>query len=135
MGTEVKTLVLNSSSFNKLIKNSKSVKIQNINNQRTAILSSPHQIKHPPRASLIKSNEVVQWLLEATKDNLLFADMTQEEHEHVIQSMSVLKVEKDHDLIVQGESGNKYYVIEEGEFSVIIDGQPVAKLTAKQSFG
>ena len=50
-------------------------------------------------------------------------------------AMEKMTVEVGQDLIRQGEPGNAFYVIEAGEFDIVIDGNRVATFEKGGSFG
>jgi len=66
------------------------------------------------------SEETVQWLLKCVADNILFSHLDSEQRLVVCSEMYKVTVAKDECLINQGEEGNTFYVVEEGEFVITV---------------
>lgn len=133
---EVHTLVLDHESFNKLLKDEKRIHFKKRDNQRQAVMGAPEEPIIPMnRASMIKTVETRTWIQEAVKTNLLFADMPPDDTAKIVDRMHCERVKKGQDIIVQGDLGNKFYVIDTGEFAVIVDGKEVARLGSRKCFG
>jgi len=86
--------------------------------------------KNPP------SKDKVEWLLECVAENILFGHLDLEQRQIVCSEMYRMKVEEQECLIEQGEEGNTFYVVEEGELVITVkDVGQVDILTAGRCVG
>ena len=69
-------------------------------------------------------------ILEALQNSTLFRDMEHDQRVDVMLAMDKITVKAGQDLIRQGEPGNAFYVIEKGEFDIVIDGCRVTTYVA-----
>ena len=74
-------------------------------------------------------------ILEALQNSTLFKDMEHDQRVDVMLAMDKMTVKAGQDLIRQGEPGNAFYVIEKGEFDIVIDGCRVTTFRRGGSFG
>ncbi|EGB05409.1 hypothetical protein AURANDRAFT_3251, partial [Aureococcus anophagefferens] len=74
-------------------------------------------------------------ILEALQNSTLFKDMEHDQRVDVMLAMDKMSVRAGQDLIRQGEPGNAFYVIEKGEFDIVIDGCRVTTFRRGGSFG
>ena len=65
--------------------------------------------------------EKVEWLLKCIDDNILFGHLDHSQRLTVCSQMYRIEVEEKEFIIKQGEEGNTFYVIEEGEFEISIE--------------
>jgi MFS family permease len=65
----------------------------------------------------------------------MFAPLPPLALERLARQLIPLRVEPDSDVVVQGEPGDRFYVIDEGEFEVLVDSRAVAKLGHGEGFG
>jgi CRP-like cAMP-binding protein len=65
----------------------------------------------------------------------MFAPLPPLALERLARQLIPLGVEPDTDVVVQGAAGDRFYVIDEGEFEVFVDGRPVARLGHGEGFG
>ncbi|KAH8086715.1 cAMP-dependent protein kinase [Aureococcus anophagefferens] len=68
-------------------------------------------------------------------NSALFKDMEHDQRVDVMLAMDKMSVRAGQDLIRQGEPGNAFYVIEKGEFDIVIDGCRVTTFRRGGSFG
>ncbi len=64
-----------------------------------------------------------------------FKRLTFEQVVRCAEAMQTWKVEAGEDVILEGQPGDFFYVIEQGQAEVVRDGRPVARLGAGASFG
>jgi CRP/FNR family transcriptional regulator, cyclic AMP receptor protein len=65
----------------------------------------------------------------------LFADLNRHEVEHIARSFKERRFPEGHTVIKEGSGGAAFYVIESGEATVTIGGEPRATLKAGDYFG
>ena len=82
-----------------------------------------------------KSDEVSRFLLFSLGTEIPFSLLTNEQKSKLVASMYPLIVEEGTELIRQGDVGAEMYVIQSGEFDVLIDGQLTNKLHPGSKFG
>jgi len=78
-----------------------------------------------------KSKEQLLCLKEASKGIVFFEKCDEEQKDVLFKAMFEKRVKKDEVIIKQGDDGDNFYVIEEGQYSVIVNkgGQDVAVAT------
>ena len=81
-----------------------------------------------------KSKECVDMLKKALQ-SLLFTETTLEELDKVLAVMQTVKFEPGQNIITQGDSGDKFYVVEHGTLEVIVNGNGVGLLKEGDHFG
>lgn len=89
----------------------------------------------PKDAVVAKTSEVTGMIHAAIKDNVLFLDFNDDQLKEIIGEMYKEEVKAGSAIITQGERGDKFYVIESGEFYVTKDEKKVAERKAGQAFG
>lgn len=82
-----------------------------------------------------KSESSQALILEALQNSTLFKDLEHELQVDVMLAMDRMTVVAGQDLIRQGEPGNAFYVIEQGEFDIVIDSNRVTTFRRGGSFG
>ena len=60
------------------------------------------------------------FIFSVVKDSALFAGVTDEQREDLVNAMQELKVSQGEMVITQGDEGNDYYVVRSGEYSVLL---------------
>ncbi|KAI5172604.1 cAMP-dependent protein kinase regulator [Pancytospora epiphaga] len=85
--------------------------------------------------SYIKSAKVAEFLTSALGSGIPFSFLSSKQKVRLVSSMYPLIVEANTVLIHQGEIGSEMYIVEKGEFDVIIDGRFVKKLLPGSKFG
>jgi CRP-like cAMP-binding protein len=73
--------------------------------------------------------------LQLLRGLAMFAPLPGPELERVARQMDLVMITAGTDVIRQGESGDRFYVIDSGEFRVIADGRPVRILHEGDHFG
>ena len=82
--------------------------------------------KSPSESALIKS---------ALRKNFVFEALSEEDLKDVIDSMSRRSVPPGMELIKQGDNGDYFYVIQNGDFDIFVNDQKVVSFTQGDSFG
>jgi Cyclic nucleotide-binding domain len=82
-----------------------------------------------------KSDAAIQFIDAALEDNFIFASLTAKERRLLIDAMMLETVQAGHVIIKQGETGDFFYVIEEGHVSFAVDNQHVGSAGRGGSFG
>jgi cGMP-dependent protein kinase len=75
-------------------------------------------------------------ILAALQLNFVFSSLKVSDCESIVDYMVPAKVETGSDIIVQGEAADYFYIVQQGNFTVLVDAKKVGTtLTAGQSFG
>lgn len=82
-----------------------------------------------------KSDAAVQFIDSALEDNFIFASLSTKERRLLIDAMMLETVPAGTVIIKQGETGDFFYVVEEGHVSFAVDGQHVGSTGRGGSFG
>jgi CRP-like cAMP-binding protein/tRNA A-37 threonylcarbamoyl transferase component Bud32 len=82
-----------------------------------------------------KSDAAVQFIDAALEDNFIFASLSAKERRHLIDAMMMETVPAGTVIIKQGETGDFFYVVEEGHVSFAVDNQHVGSTGRGGSFG
>lgn len=72
---------------------------------------------------------------QAVKNNFLFRSLDQEQVDLVFHGMTERPVKANQIIIRQGEEGDNFYIVEEGRYSVEVDGVEVVQIGPGGSFG
>jgi CRP-like cAMP-binding protein/tRNA A-37 threonylcarbamoyl transferase component Bud32 len=100
------------------------------------IFSAPIDLKEKfdtPRFP--KSDAAVQFIDSALEDNFIFASLSAKERRLLIDAMMMESVPAGTVIIKQGETGDFFYVVEEGHISFAVDNQHVGSTGRGGSFG
>lgn len=87
----------------------------------------------PP--SFPKDRHDTKLILLALSKNFVFDDLEQGDRERFVDAFQHVKFAMGTDIINQGDTGDYFYVIAEGEVSFIVNGNEVGKAGAGKSFG
>jgi CRP-like cAMP-binding protein len=82
-----------------------------------------------------KSDAAVQFIDGALEDNFIFASLSSKERRLLIDAMMMESVPAGTVIIKQGETGDFFYVVEEGHVSFAVDNQHVGATGRGGSFG
>lgn len=126
--TSSSCLVLGREEFINLLGEQSKIKFAKRCAKRTAVLANANPIRPVSRKSVLKNNETKEWLMQAIQGNILFETMEDEQKLTVIKQMHREKITKGTNMIVEGEEGDEFYVIAEGEFQVLVNNSEVAIL-------
>ncbi|KAE8222073.1 hypothetical protein CF319_g4671 [Tilletia indica] len=67
-----------------------------------------------------KSDSQMQRIRSSISNNLLFRNLEDDQYTDVLLAMKEVKVEADHPVIVQGDQGDYFYIVENGQLDVYI---------------
>jgi CRP-like cAMP-binding protein len=73
--------------------------------------------------------------IELLQGNPIFAPLPPITVEQLAEVLEEVPVSAGSEVVRQGEAGDRFYLIKEGEFEVIVDGEPVQTLGPGESFG
>lgn len=82
-----------------------------------------------------KSNEVRAVIEHALNENFLFASLSDQGKQDMVDAMSSTSVAKGEILIKQGSDGDYFYVVEKGHFEITVNDEVVDTVGAGFSFG
>ena len=82
-----------------------------------------------------KSRKVIQFIDNGLADNFIFASLTNIERRSLIDAMMKEEVPAGTVIIQQGDIGDYFYVVENGNVSFSVDGQHVGASSEGSSFG
>ena len=85
-----------------------------------------------------KSDDVLRLIADACHDNTLFTGVSDEQRHALFLAMECMTASPGDLIIKQGEKGDKYYVIESGEYEVMLKAkgdEPVHRYKGQGSFG
>ncbi len=89
----------------------------------------------PPNATRSKTREQIAHIEKATKGNALFEILNIEQRTRIIGEMWQVSVAVGENLIVQGDLGNHFYVVQSGNFDIFVDGTKRSACGPGQCFG
>ncbi len=82
-----------------------------------------------------KSEASIQFIDNSLADNFIFASLSDAERRNFIDAMAMQNVPVSTVIIQQGEVGDYFYVVEDGEVSFFVDNKHVGKCSKGGSFG
>lgn len=82
-----------------------------------------------------KTEEQIQRINASLKNNFLFKRMEEEHYHDIVNAMFEKHVKDGVDIIVQGDQGDFFYVVESGTFEVYVSGEKKVAYGAGASFG
>lgn len=86
--------------------------------------------------ALVEKTEAQEILLSsALENNILFRDLTEDQLKLILNALTSADVEEGTELISQGDTGNVFYIVEEGRFSFEVNEEEVGTCGAGDSFG
>ena len=84
----------------------------------------------------VEKNPKTRRLILDVLDHLtIFQELSFEQKEAIMLCMTEVRTPSGKDLIVQGETGNAFYIVESGQFQIFVDGKQVATSEEGGSFG
>lgn len=113
---------------------------QNMERRRKSVFAEPYDpSSHQSREKIIhpKSDEQRLRLVQAVKKVFLFGSLDNEQTKDVLDAMFEKKVASGEQVIVQGDDGDNFYVIDKGRYEVYVSHDGVPKLVSQGdlSFG
>ncbi len=82
-----------------------------------------------------KTRDTKRVLVTALQDHYLFSSLAPSDVTDVMNAMQRQMIHSGDLIIQQGDPGNKFYILEEGECEVIVDGAVVAAMSPGNAFG
>ncbi|KAL3808478.1 hypothetical protein ACHAXA_008774 [Cyclostephanos tholiformis] len=82
-----------------------------------------------------KSDEDVEFLLDALADNFVFNTLDEFELETLVNAFENYEVHKGEVIIRQGDMGGHFYIVYRGQVAFVVDGNEVVRAEAGSSFG
>ena len=82
-----------------------------------------------------KSEEQKARIEQSISRNLLFRNLDPAQRTEIVDAMFEKRVQKGTAVIVQGDEGDNFYVVDQGKFSVRVDGKEVVQIGPTGSFG
>lgn len=82
-----------------------------------------------------KSQETKEKIRSATKGTLLFKNLKEDVKDEIIDAMFEVRVPAGVSIINKGDDGDFFYVVEHGQFDIVIDGQKVLTSGEGTTFG
>lgn len=89
-----------------------------------------------PRLNAIdRASRIPEEQLELLRGNPIFAPLPPSTLEQLAESLDQVRVTSGEEVVRQGESGDRFYLVGQGELDVYVDGQLVQSLDRGDSFG
>jgi len=82
-----------------------------------------------------KSDEAIKFIDGALGDNFVFANLSSRERRLLIDAMKSFEVPAEEDIVTQGETGDYFYVVDDGTVRFEVDGRKVGACGRGGSFG
>ncbi|CBY40285.1 unnamed protein product, partial [Oikopleura dioica] len=101
----------------------------------SAEVISPADVKNFTRTVIPKDYKTMQALERAFENNVLLRSCDEEQRGHIFDAMSEQTFTKGTVIIKQGDSGNFFYVIDQGEVEVLVNDKQVALISEWGTFG
>lgn len=92
-------------------------------------------MKHFVLPKMQKSDETSEFLSKVLGENFLFSSLSQHDIKIFIDAMAPVRAKDDGYIISQGDNGDYFYILEEGEVGFYINGKAVGKGGKGKSFG
>jgi len=134
----VTCLVCDQKSFKSILANNTSVNFEKREAKRQAFLTAINydDIKTDDDEKL--PEDTINWLLGCVEGNLLFESLSGKQRKHVLAHMKLISVNQGDFVITQGEekdNAQTFYVVESGEYDVLVDNVKVHHYARGGSFG
>jgi len=82
-----------------------------------------------------KSDDDVEFLLDALADNFVFNTLDEDELETLVNAFENFECEVGQEIIKQGETGGHFYILRTGTVAFVVDGKEVGRAVPGNSFG
>ncbi|KAI0982448.1 hypothetical protein GJ496_005644 [Pomphorhynchus laevis] len=82
-----------------------------------------------------KDEATTRALARSIKSNLLFSHLDDKERSDIFDAMFSVEHKAGDDVIVQGDEGDNFYIIEQGTVNVVVNGNTVSSISEGGSFG
>jgi len=134
--TQCQCVKLDQKAFNDLLGEQSKIKFAHRSAKRAAILTNNDEpVRDYDRMSTVKSGKTISWLLECIATNMLFETMQEDERAAIVERMHKHEVEEGTSMIIEGQEGDEFYVIESGQFEVLVGGEQVGMLEPNSCCG
>lgn len=114
---------------------SNSVHAQRFDNIYSNPLQDNAQLKDFKAPVYPKSDDDVEFLLDALADNFVFNTLDEEELETLVNAFENFECEEGQEIIKQGETGGHFYILRMGTVAFVVDGDEVGRAVYGNSFG
>ncbi|KGG50450.1 regulatory subunit of cAMP-dependent protein kinase [Mitosporidium daphniae] len=91
--------------------------------------------EEPPKQHYPKSESSCKLIKEAISSNILFKELDKNQLTDIISCMFERPTKADDVIIRQGDSGDFFYVIEDGVFDIVVNGEKYETISTGASFG
>ncbi|KAL7503738.1 hypothetical protein ACHAXN_001944 [Cyclotella atomus] len=82
-----------------------------------------------------KSDDDVEFLLDALSDNFVFNTLDEVELETLVNAFENYECDEGHELVQQGEIGGYFFILRKGAVAFMVDGAEVGRAAPGNSFG
>ena len=82
-----------------------------------------------------KTDEDVEFLLDALADNFVFNTLDETELETLVNAFETFEVDEGEAVVMQGETGGHFYILRTGTLAFVVDGNEVGRAAPGNSFG
>merc|ERR1712154_78081 len=135
----VKCFVCSQKVFKNILANNTSIKFAKRDAKRKAFMTAINydDIKNDEKQQDLPE-KTMNWLLDAVADNLLFKQLTIKQRKNVLSHLKLIAVKTGQFVINQGDEHDKastFYVVESGEYDVLVDGVKVHHYSRGGTFG
>eukprot|EP00484_Ammonia_sp_Unknown_P023904 CAMPEP_0197038088 /NCGR_PEP_ID=MMETSP1384-20130603/15115_1 /TAXON_ID=29189 /ORGANISM="Ammonia sp." /LENGTH=813 /DNA_ID=CAMNT_0042468481 /DNA_START=54 /DNA_END=2495 /DNA_ORIENTATION=+ len=132
-------LVCDQRLFKNILANNTSIKFEKREAKRKAFLTyiNYDDIKQDDNKEKLP-DKTIKWLLECVEENTLFESLNEKQRKNVLGQMTLITVQNKHAVINQGDEKEKattFYVVESGEYDVLVDGVKVHHYARGGTFG
>ncbi len=103
--------------------------------RREVITNSSADDLGPPDPDVPKDAAALELLEHALSSSYIFASLAQDEVTTVARKMVRLAAKAGEDIIIQGNQGETFIVLQEGAADIVVDGKRVGEYGAGASFG
>jgi MFS family permease len=89
----------------------------------------------PALSAIDRAARVPVERLDLLRGNPIFSPLPESTLEQLAESLEEMRVAAGHDVVRQGETGDRFYLVEQGTLDVAVDGRPAQELGPGESFG
>eukprot|EP01083_Nonionella_stella_P268023 905708_1 len=144
--TGVKAFICSQKLFKNILANNTSIKFAKRDAKRKAFMTAINydEIENKENQQNDEKNQqeidenMIEWLLTCVEENLLFKQLTIKQRKNVLMRMKLITVKCGQFVINQGDEKEKaetFYVVESGEYDVLVDGVKVHNYSRGGTFG
>jgi MFS family permease len=89
----------------------------------------------PSLTAIDRASRVPVERLRLLRGNPIFAPLPESTLEQLADSLEEVRIAAGHEVVRQGETGDRFYLVEDGTLDVSVDGRPAQQLGPGESFG